>query len=61
MGSMWSTMMNVMFTEATKPERATQLAHFQKLYYDALQKEGFTREEALSLVKATQIPMTGFK
>jgi hypothetical protein len=40
-----------MFSESIKPERAAQLAHFQKLYYDALVKEGFTKEDAIDIVK----------
>src|ERR1043166_5381034 len=61
MGAMMSQMMNTMFTEATRPERAAQLAHFQKLYYDAVLKEGFTKGGALSIVKANQIPLMGVK
>lgn len=37
------------------PERATQFAHFQKLYYDALVKEGFSKEEAISIVRANPL------
>ena len=58
---MFGSMMSVMFNEATRPERAARLADFQRIYYDALQKEGFTKEEALSIVKATQLPITGMK
>jgi hypothetical protein len=61
MGAMYSQMMNAMYTELTRPERAAALAHFQKLYYDALIKEGFTKEEALSILRANQLPMTGVK
>src|SRR5436305_14588904 len=53
MTGMWTQMMNVMYS----PERATQLAHFQKSYYDALVKEGFTKDEALSIVRVSQ-PMS---
>jgi hypothetical protein len=53
MSAMWTQMMNVMYS----PERAAQLAHFQKLYYDALVKEGFTKEDALSIVRVSQ-PMS---
>ena len=61
MGAMYSQMMNAMYTELTRPERATALAHFQKLYYDALLKEGFTKEEALSILRANQLPMSSVK
>ena len=57
MGAMYSQMMSAMFAEYIKPERATQLAHFQKLYYDALVKEGFTKEEAIEIVKGSQPPL----
>ena len=50
MSAVWSQMAHAMFT----PERAVELAHFQKLYYDALVKEGFTKEEALSIIRANQ-------
>jgi hypothetical protein len=53
--AMSSSMMNAMFTEATKPERAAALAKFQRQYYEALIKEGFTKDEALSIVKANQL------
>ena len=57
MTGMWNQMMNAMYS----PERASQLAHFQKLYYDALVKEGFTKDEALSIVRANQFPLSGGK
>src|SRR5450755_2018530 len=56
MGAMMNQMMTAMFNAQTSPEHAAQLAHFQKLYYDALLKEGFTKDEALSIIKATQLP-----
>jgi hypothetical protein len=61
MGAMMGQMMSVMFDAQTSPEHATRLAHFQKLYYDALLKEGFTKDEALGIVKAAQPPMMGAK
>ncbi len=61
MGAMYSQMMNAMFSEYIKPERATQLAHFQKLYYDALVKEGFTKQEAIEIIKGTQAPLGATK
>ena len=51
MSGVWSKMAHAMFT----PEHAVELAHFQKLYYDALIKEGFTKEEALSIIRADQL------
>ena len=61
MSAMYSQMMSAMFTELTRPERATQLAKFQRQYYEALIKEGFTKEESLNIVKATQLPFAGTK
>ena len=61
MSAMWFQMMNAMFTELTRPKRATQLARFQKQYYDALVKEGFTKDEALNIIKATPLPLAGMK
>ena len=61
MGAMYSQMMNAMFSEYVKPERAEQLAHFQRLYYDALIKEGFTKEEAIQILKGSQPPMSAAK
>ena len=61
MGAMMNQMMNAMFNAQTSPEHAAQLAHFQKVYYDALVKEGFTKDEALSIIKATQLPTMGAK
>src|SRR5438105_15703319 len=51
MSKLYSQMVTGMFRESIRPERAAQLAHFQKLYYDALIKEGFTKEDALEIVK----------
>lgn len=51
MSAVWSQMAHAMFT----PEHAAELAHFQKLYYDALVKEGFTKDEALSIIRANQL------
>jgi hypothetical protein len=48
---MYSQMVTGLFTESIKPERAAQLAHFQKLYYDALINEGFSKEDAIEIVK----------
>jgi hypothetical protein len=55
--AMYSQVMNAMFMESIKPERAAQLAHFQRLYYDALIKEGFTKEEAIDIIKGSQAPL----
>ena len=51
MEKVWSQMAHAMYS----PERAVELAHFQRLYYEALIKEGFTKEEALSIIRANPI------
>ena len=49
--------MRATLTELAKPETSALLARFQKQHFDALVKEGFTREEALRVVCATQAPL----
>lgn len=44
-----------------KPETAKKLAKFTKNYFDALIAEGFTRDEALQIVKAFTVPSAGGK
>ena len=39
-----------------RPETAVKLATFAKNYFDELMKRGFTREEALLLVRGVGIP-----
>jgi hypothetical protein len=48
-----SKLYSQMFGESLRPERAVQAAHFQKLYYDALIKEGFTKDDALKIIIGT--------
>jgi hypothetical protein len=54
MGPMYESMMEAM-VEGTlkafeKPETIERLARFSRRYYDALIKQGFTKEEALQIV-----------
>lgn len=58
MGIVLGLSMRVTLTELAKPETASLLAKFQKEHFDALVKEGFTHEEALRIVCATQAPLT---
>lgn len=44
-----------------KPETAKKLAKFTKNYFDALVAEGFTRDEALQIVKAFTMPSGGVR
>ena len=59
MGPMYENMMQAMI-EGTlkvfeKPETIERLARFSRRYYDALIKQGFTREEALQIVAGSGI------
>jgi hypothetical protein len=45
-----------MLKALAKPESADQLATFMKNYRDALLAKGFTREEALQIVRGTGMP-----
>ena len=59
MGPMYESMMQAM-VEGTlkafeKPETIERLARFSRRYYDALMKQGFTKEEALQIVAGSGI------
>ncbi len=59
MGPMYESMMQAM-VEGTlkafeKPETIERLARFSRRYYDALMKQGFTKEEALQIVAGAGI------
>lgn len=54
MGPMYETMMKSMIDGTLKamgePENIERMAAFTRRYYDALIKQGFTKEEALAIV-----------
>ena len=59
MGPMYESMMQAMI-EGTikafeKPETIDRLARFSRRYYEALMKQGFTKEEALQIVAGSGI------
>jgi hypothetical protein len=56
MGKMMDSMYTSVLRTYAKPETAAQLATFMKNYRDALVAKGFTKEEALEIVKAAGIP-----
>lgn len=58
MGMMMSAMMNGMLDVLAMPESAEKLATFNRNYFDALTRKGFTREEALRIVMAVGVPIT---
>jgi hypothetical protein len=43
---------------AENPETARKIAAFKRNLFDALQKQGFSRDEAFSIMLATQLPST---
>ncbi|MEP7326544.1 MAG: hypothetical protein ABI836_11390 [Gemmatimonadota bacterium] len=59
-GPIFSTMMGSMYAGIieymARPETAAKLAAFTKNYFDELMKKGFTREEALMLVRGMGMP-----
>jgi hypothetical protein len=59
-GPVFSTVMGGMYggiiDYLARPETAAKLATFAKNYFDELIKRGFTREEALLLVRGVGIP-----
>ena len=56
MGRMMEVMIEAQLKFAALPETAERIATFKKNLYDALQKKGFTKSEALQIVMATGIP-----
>jgi hypothetical protein len=60
-GMMAQNMMDGIYTGLAKPETAKKLAKFMRNYFDALIAEGFTKEEAIQIIKAFAIPSMGGK
>lgn len=60
-GMMAQNMMDGIYTGLAKPETAKKLAKFMKNYYEALIAEGFTKEEAIHIIKAFAVPSMGGK
>ena len=62
MGPMYETMAAAMLEGNLKaldrPETIDRLAHFARRYYDALIRQGFSKEEALQIVAGAGIPGT---
>ena len=61
MGPMYETMVQAMFDGTLKalerPETVDRLARFARRYYEALMKEGFSKDEALAIVAGAGIPV----
>lgn len=60
MGPMYENMMQAMIDGTlkamSKPENIDRMAAFTRQYYQALMKQGFTKEEALQIVAGAGIP-----
>ena len=56
MGNMMANMFESIFIIMAKPETAQRLATFTKNYYDALIAKGFSKEDALEIVKSANFP-----
>jgi hypothetical protein len=61
MGPMYETMARAMFEGTLKaldqPENVERFAAFSRHYYEALIKQGFTKEEALQIVAGAGVPL----
>jgi len=60
-GMMAQNMMDGIYTGLAKPETATKLARFMKNYHTALLAEGFSKEEAIQIIRAFAVPSMGGK
>ncbi|HXY68892.1 MAG TPA: hypothetical protein VEH62_05550 [Gemmatimonadales bacterium] len=56
---MMAAMMQGTLAMLARPETAEQLATFAKNYLDALQRHGFSRDEALRIVANVGLPIPG--
>ncbi len=63
MGKMAEVTIEAQLQVAEKPETAVRLATFKKRLYDALVKQGFTKQEAFQIMLQTGLPaaMPGMK
>jgi hypothetical protein len=57
MAKMTENMYAGMLKALAKPESADQLATFMKNYRDALVAKGFTKEEAMQIIRSTGMPV----
>jgi len=56
MAKMTEMMLEATLKIAEKPETAARVAAFKKNLYDQLQKQGFSKEEALAITVNTALP-----
>jgi hypothetical protein len=55
-GKMMEAMIEAQLTVVSKPESAEKMAQYVKNFYEALMKQGFSREEALKIVTSLSMP-----
>src|SRR6266498_627359 len=53
MGKMAEATIEAQLSAAEKPETARRIAQFKKNLYDELQKQGFSKSQAFSIMQAT--------
>jgi hypothetical protein len=56
MSRMSEAMIEAQLSAAEKPETARRIAQFKKNLYDELQKQGFSKTQAFSIMQATSPP-----
>lgn len=56
MGKMMEAMIEAQLAVISRPESAEKMAQYVKNFYEALIKQGFTKEEALKIVTSISIP-----
>src|SRR5450631_2507674 len=59
MGKMAEASIEAQLSAAEKPETARRIAQFKKNLYDALLKQGFSRERAFAIMLGTRLPSAG--
>lgn len=56
MARLMDALVEAQLAAAEKPETAKRIVTFKKNVYDGLVKQGFTKEQALAITVATQLP-----
>jgi hypothetical protein len=56
MGKMMEAMIEAQLTVISKPDSAEKMAQYVKNFYEALIKNGFSKEEAFKIVTSISIP-----
>ena len=56
LSGMYAHMVQSLLDQLATPDTADKLAKFQRQYYDALIKQGFSHDDAMRIVAATGIP-----